>query len=250
MPPARFRPRVQKPRIAKYTRPLRRYGVSKSKGPGAAKKASKRPKDLKQQGYDIYRASERATYAPEQPRRNPFGVFKSVGPGAAKKASWMGAKDYSQYLASERATYKRTYPQTGPKYVDPKLMAKVMASEPKDSSGAFEQHNFYQGEDFVNYLYEQGIVPHWGNVQSPSGNWIGYLLGKMGIYSYGVNPFGKPYQQQQQQPAGYGGGYGYTPKPYTPAPYVEPEPKQYGSIRDRSGRNLPDWLKEMVVWNI
>jgi hypothetical protein len=136
------------------------------------------------------------------------------------------------------------------KEVDPALMQKIMTSEPQDNRGAFEQHDFYQGEDFVNYLYEQGIVPHWGNVQAPSGGWVNYLLGKMGVSQYGVNPFAQPYQPPAEGPAraSYGGGGGGGGAGYVPA---EPEPpKIYGSTRDKSGRNIPDWLQQMVVWNI
>ena len=37
-----------------------------------------------------------------------------------------------------------------------------------------------------------------------------------------------------------GGGGGYTPEP----------PKQYGSTRNDQGRNVSQWLLDMLVWNI
>ncbi len=137
------------------------------------------------------------------------------------------------------------------RYVDPALMKRVMSSPPSDNSGAFEQQNLYQGEDFVNYLYEQGIVPHFGNVQSHSGKWVDYLLSRMGVTGYGVNPFARPRQPQgPQQAAGGGGGGGGGRGGGGGGGYTPPKPKQYGGTRNVTQYNPKQWLLDMVVWNI
>lgn len=153
--------------------------------------------------------------------------------------------------AGPRATYQapkvNAYGRTS-NYVDPALLQRVMNSQPNNLSGAFEKYDMYQGEDFINYLYNEGIVPHFttqGLQGVPrSGRWTDYLLTKMGVTSYGVNPYALPYPQQQQ-PASYGGGGGGGGE----QPKV-PKPKQYGTTQDERGYNPADWLKEMVVWNI
>lgn len=142
------------------------------------------------------------------------------------------------------------------KHVDPALLERIMSSPPGHRV-TFNEMIPRAGEEYQRYMMEQGVVPHFGAPSSitniHSGRWTDYLLGRLGITQYGVNPYASPYPQQPAQPAGAGGGGGaggagggYGGR----GTVAETKPKQYGSVRTQQGRNVPQWLMDMVVWNI
>lgn len=139
------------------------------------------------------------------------------------------------------------------------------------------------GEPFINYLMEEGVVPHFGNVRSPSGRWVDFLLTKMGLNQRGINPFAKPFaqpqlpQQEMQawQPSyggGYGGGYGGYPSyprgggggggSYSSGGYVPSGVRQPGGGYAQSGvqqqypgqapraDQVPRFVQNLVNWRI
>jgi hypothetical protein len=58
------------------------------------------------------------------------------------------------------------------------------------------------------------------------------------------------YYPEYEEPVSYApyGGYGYTPS--GGGGYKKEPPKQYGNVRTTGERNPPQWLMDMMVWNI
>jgi hypothetical protein len=178
--------------------------------------------------------------------------------------TWQAFQNWADQFTGQRpqAAYQPPEPEVDQygrpiEQVDPELLEYVM-SHPPGHRVTFNPSIPRAGDEFVNYLMEEGVVPFFntqGILGAPRpGFWTSYLMNRLGIYQSGVNPYAGPPRQTTQQASysgrGYGGygsggygGYGYSP--YTPEP-----PKQYGTTRNVTGYNPQEWLAELVVWNI
>lgn len=140
------------------------------------------------------------------------------------------------------------------------ILERIYGSEPSPTF-QFDPNSVPAGEEFANYMLESGVMLPLGHVPggTMSGEWGSYILSRLGLYDYGINPFAVPPPPQQPEGVqvayggggGYGGGYPvYVGGGGGGGKYKKEAPKQYGNVRNTAERNIPQWLMDMVTWSI
>jgi len=144
----------------------------------------------------------------------------------------------------------------------PQELQQYVLNKPPGPTGVVFNPNIPRaGEEFRNYLLQQGVRPYLpasvGGVAQAS--YVDWLLSRNALYDYGINPYARPIpeqQQGQQQPYGGGGGYGYGGGGGGGYPRSGGGGFGGGGVRPQfPGRqpsmpNVPRWMQELVNWRI
>jgi hypothetical protein len=249
----RGRPASYKPKTSSKYRPKSKVTPKKKVTPRA---------DLAK-----YNVPRRAGYTPpythEQRRLEmyPRGYTPPTLNTAQLEAMQAAYLQNMRYREIERANQLRAGIQSAPGGVTPGFTGHrvnwrpITRGEPHDLmnyAGGTGVPPGFSGHDIRMMDIPYQAISRWGYRLRQQAKWR--YLEDYPTFEEPIAPPPAQYKPEPTQPyydysprAGYGGGGGGG-RGYT-APEPEP-PKQYGNVRTAQQRNVPQWLMDMVIWNI